>query len=225
MSPPKQNRIQKIFCTTREAADLLGVSIRTAQLWSENGLLAAWKTAGGHRRITRDSIERLLGRPDNAVARWVAHSTRESLLGTGMAAPATFRILVVEDDASLRRLYQVKLSRWPTKPEVVVASNGSEALDQIKLHEPDLLVADLQMPGMDGFHMLNTIFAAPEHSAMAVVVVSGLDPKEISRRGDVPAGIPILPKPIPFDRLASITAELVARRQAAATEPPTSTSI
>ena len=87
MSPPKQNPILKIFCTTREAADLLGVSIRTAQLWSENGLLAAWKTAGGHRRITRDSIEHLLGRPDNAVARWVAHSMRASPGGTGMAAP------------------------------------------------------------------------------------------------------------------------------------------
>ena len=37
-------KIEKTFCTTREAADLLGVSVGTTQLWVENGLLAAWKT-------------------------------------------------------------------------------------------------------------------------------------------------------------------------------------
>jgi excisionase family DNA binding protein len=52
--------IERSFCTTREAAEMLGVSLRTAQLWSESGLLDAWKTGGGHRRISRQSIERLL---------------------------------------------------------------------------------------------------------------------------------------------------------------------
>jgi excisionase family DNA binding protein len=50
--------VKKSFCTTREAATLLGVSVGTVQLWVENGLLQAWKTAGGHRRVMRDSIAR-----------------------------------------------------------------------------------------------------------------------------------------------------------------------
>ncbi len=50
----------KTFCTTQEAAKLLSVSLRTAQLWVESGLLEAWKTEGGHRRISRQSIESLL---------------------------------------------------------------------------------------------------------------------------------------------------------------------
>ncbi|WP_434089560.1 MerR family transcriptional regulator [Neopusillimonas aromaticivorans] len=37
--------------STREAADRLGVSVRTVQLWVESGVLDAWKTPGGHRRI------------------------------------------------------------------------------------------------------------------------------------------------------------------------------
>ena len=48
------------FWSTREAADLLGVSLRTVQLWTEAGVLKAWKTAGGHRRINRDSVMQLL---------------------------------------------------------------------------------------------------------------------------------------------------------------------
>ena len=55
--------IQKSFCTTREAAEILGISLRTAQLWVESGQLEAWKTEGGHRRIARVSIERLLANP------------------------------------------------------------------------------------------------------------------------------------------------------------------
>jgi excisionase family DNA binding protein len=57
MPPP---HIEKTFCTTREAAALLGVSIGTVQLWVESDLLQAWKTAGGHRRVLRDSVDRLL---------------------------------------------------------------------------------------------------------------------------------------------------------------------
>lgn len=39
---------------------MLGVSVATVQLWVESGLLDAWKTRGGHRRVQRASIERLL---------------------------------------------------------------------------------------------------------------------------------------------------------------------
>ena len=46
-------------CTTREAAELLGVSLRTIQLWVDNGVLEAWKTVGGHRRVSRQSIDAL----------------------------------------------------------------------------------------------------------------------------------------------------------------------
>lgn len=47
-----------LYCTTAEAARSLGVSIRTIQLWVDGGVLAAWKTVGGHRRILLDSVER-----------------------------------------------------------------------------------------------------------------------------------------------------------------------
>jgi excisionase family DNA binding protein len=136
-----QEKVQKTFCTTREAAKLLGVSLRTAQLWSESGLLEAWKTAGGHRRITRDSIECLLSLP-----------SKDVLLGASAAAESA-----------------------------------------------------------TGLH------SAPEFSGMTIVVVSGLDADEISRRGNVPEGIPILSKPIPFGRLEGIATELIeARRKAQA---------
>jgi len=48
---------EKTYYTTIETAKLLGVSVRTVQLWVENGSLEAWKTAGGHRRIVASSVD------------------------------------------------------------------------------------------------------------------------------------------------------------------------
>jgi excisionase family DNA binding protein len=198
--------VQKTFCTTREAASILGISLRTAQLWVENGLLEAWKTEGGHRRISRQSIEKLLVRPPS----------REIPSAT-VAVPATrppgnpLSILVVEDEAALRRVYELTMARWPMKPRVSSVSDGYEALIRIGLARPDLLISDLRMPGMDGFRMLQALRAQPELADMAVVVVTGLDPEEIINHGGIPDDIPVLPKPIPFSSLLSIAENLQQR--------------
>lgn len=55
--------LQSDIMTTREAADALGVAVSTVQKWVELGKLASWKTPGGHRRIPRDAVNRLL-QPD-----------------------------------------------------------------------------------------------------------------------------------------------------------------
>ncbi|MFY8043989.1 MAG: MerR family transcriptional regulator, partial [Rhodoferax sp.] len=45
--------------TTREVGEALGVAVRTVQLWVESGVLPAWRTAGGHRRIARAAVDKL----------------------------------------------------------------------------------------------------------------------------------------------------------------------
>ncbi len=181
---------------------MLSVSLRTAQLWTESGLLEAWKTEGGHRRIARQSIERLLADPKVRALPKVAE-----------IPPQTQKILVVEDDSALRRLYEVNIRRWPIPLEFSSADDGYEALIRIGHDKPDLLIADLQMPGMDGFRMLNTLCSMSELSGMQIVVVSGLDADEISARGGVPEGIPVFPKPIPFGALLDIAKKIVADKQ------------
>ena len=195
--------IEKTFCTTREAAKLLGISVRTVQLWVENGLLSAWKTAGGHRRVSRDAVESLLHKVV-ALPATINKATPEHGL----------KVLIVEDDVDLLRLYQARLSQWPMFPKVVVASNGFEALVKVGREVPDLLIADLGMAEMDGFRMLRLLKAMPELDNMAIVVVSGLSAEEISRRGGIPEGIPILPKPIPFNALLEIALHLKAGKLA-----------
>ena len=208
-------RVPMTYCTTREAADMLGISLRTAQLWVENGMLEAWKTEGGHRRIARASIEKLLANtPASSAA--PAHSAPDA-----PAEKRPFTILVAEDEPDLLRLYELNMMLWPMRPRVLTASNGFQALVMLGSQQPDMMVADLHMPGMDGFRMLHTLHKMPEAKPMTLVVVSGLDPEEVHARGGVPEGIAILPKPIPFDRLLRYAMEAAERMQAreAATSP------
>ncbi len=194
---------QTKFCTTREAAELLGISLKTAQLWTESGLLEAWRTEGGHRRIYRDSVSRLL-------------------LGGGVSKPANaenamphseaFRILVAEDDETLRKLYTFKLRIWPLAPQVTVAESGVAALLEIGRRQPDLLITDLKMPEMDGFRMLQTLRQMPELTEMKIIIVTGLDREEIAANGGLPDDILVFPKPIPFDKLEQSAEQIAAAK-------------
>ena len=197
------NNVEKTFCTTREAATLLGVSVGTVQLWVESGLLQAWKTAGGHRRVLRDSVESLLRKEPQA------RITAESAAAPVPAAPRRLRVLVVEDDATLLSLYQVKLSRWPMRPDVRTSADGFAALLRMSECWPDLLITDLHMPHIDGFAMLKILCKEPEMAHTTIVVVTGLDASAIEMGGGVPPGVEVLPKPISFDRLLAIATGIV----------------
>lgn len=59
MKPLQQPVTDDTILTTRDASQLLGVSVSTAQLWMESGALPSWKTPGGHRRCRLSDVQRL----------------------------------------------------------------------------------------------------------------------------------------------------------------------
>ena len=61
---------------------------------------------------------------------------------------ARYSILVVEDEHTLRRLLEYRLSK---QYHVRTAANGEEALDRTNEEIPDLIISDIMMPKMDGF--------------------------------------------------------------------------
>ncbi len=200
-------KVEKVFCTTSEAASILAISVGTVQLWVDNGLLEAWKTAGGHRRVTRESINKILHASPAAQPKTPASTASQTLIAERM------RVLVVEDDRDLLRLYQTMLSRWPMVPLVETSDNGIEALLAVERLKPDLLFIDLNIPGVDGFQMLSILNGKAGYEGMTAVVVSGLSPAEIAERGGLPPNILVLPKPISFDKLLAIATSVWAQKQ------------
>lgn len=178
------------FLTSREAAERLGVSLRTVQLWVEDGVLQAWKTAGGHRRIARGSVDRLVGEQQAAM----------NAAGGG----AALKVLVVEDEAALLDLYRAHFSAWELPVALRTASNGFDALMQIGAESPDVLIMDLNMPGVDGYQLVAELKRQQTMSGMQIIVVTGLAIDEVRASGRLPKSVQVFGKPIPFAGLHDV---------------------
>jgi len=174
-------------CSTREAADRLGVSLRTVQLWAEAGVLRAWKTPGGHRRILNSSVDELLQRRGGEIAR--------------RAPDGRYQVLVVEDEPDFRRLFELHLRSWELPLELQSVPSGFDALVRIGASRPDLLITDLRMPGIDGFEMLRALKSSGAISELEVIVVTALTEHTINERGGLPEGVTVLHKPLRFAQL------------------------
>jgi two-component system cell cycle response regulator len=85
----------------------------------------------------------------------------------------TARVLVVDDIMSNVKLLEAKLSAEYF--EVVTAFNGLEALARVEEHEPDIVLLDVMMPGMDGFEVCRRIKQNPKTAHVPVVMVTALD--------------------------------------------------
>ncbi len=192
--------------STREAAERLGVALRTVQLWVEGGVLPAWKTAGGHRRISRIAVERLISERTAALS-----GDAVLTVPSQPASETRLQVMVVEDEPELLRLFTMVITGWELPVTVTPARNGFEALLRMGQHCPDLLVTDLNMPGMDGFKMIASLRGVGQSfEGMEIVVVTALTPDEITRRGGLPAGVRVFHKPVPFDELEALVRERAA---------------
>lgn len=86
------------------------------------------------------------------------------------------RILIVDDLADIRQLYTRMLSRYNPALEVITAANGETALAQLRTAQPDLVLLDLVMPGMDGWQVLKEKQLDAAIKNIPVILVSAQDP-------------------------------------------------
>src|SRR5512146_832204 len=85
----------------------------------------------------------------------------------------TARVLVVDDILSNVKLLEAKLTAEYF--EVVTAFNGVEALAKVEECDPDIILLDVMMPGMDGFEVARRIKGNPKTAHVPVVMVTALD--------------------------------------------------
>lgn len=114
------------------------------------------------------------------------------------------RILVVEDDPSLRTVIRLVLEQ--AGHEIVEASNGRIALEQIEQGTPQLVVVDSRMPVLGGAELIERIRSEPECARLPVVLLTGLP-------GSVPEGLgadAIVAKPFEKKGLLDVIDRLLA---------------
>ncbi len=193
--------------TTREAGATLGVAVRTVQLWVESGVLPAWRTAGGHRRIARSAVEKLMSE------RALVLAPEQSAGSETSAKIRPTKILVVEDDPSLLELFSMVIDGWNFPVELILAVNGFEGLLCIGKRQPDVVITDLSMPGMDGFEMLRALKKPGSgFAALKLIVVSALGLSDIKERGGLPEDVIFFQKPVDFPKLEQLVKAMHVQR-------------
>lgn len=88
-----------------------------------------------------------------------------------MARP--IRILLVEDDLELRRLYELRLTTEGF--EVVVATDGEEAVVKALATEPDFIILDLMLPKQGGIHVARILKSNPLSKDIPILILTAYD--------------------------------------------------
>jgi excisionase family DNA binding protein len=190
-------------CTTQQAASLLGMSVTSVQQLVEAGEIEAWKTRGGHRRI-----------PLSAVQAFKAAVASKGHVGAAFAAATvnTLSVLLVEDNALQRGIYETQISSWKLPLDLRVCENGYKALIDITSVKPDVLLLDIVMQGIDGYEIMQTVMSYPEFAEVDIAIITSLSLEDLARRGGVPVGVTYFPKPVSQDELRGYIRACCARK-------------
>jgi CheY-like chemotaxis protein len=124
----------------------------------------------------------------------------------------TKKILLIED--TLEALENLRDLLTMEGFEVIMATNGAEALSKLYLYTPDLIITDLRMPKMDGFEFIKKVKTINDLRSIPVVVFSANATPENEQKSLDLGAVLFLKKPCPTEiLLESITALLILGRK------------
>lgn len=92
------------------------------------------------------------------------------------------KVMLVEDDNNLREIYEARL--LAEGYEIVSAQDGEEALAMAVKEKPDLIIADIMMPKISGFDMLDILRSTPETKETKVIMMTALSQAEDKQRAN-----------------------------------------
>ena len=182
--------------STLETGKRLGLAVRSVQLMVDRGELMAWKTPGGHRRIARASVEQW-------EAQRAGHSAGATRMDKGEVAAAPppavavgrQRVLLIEDSVHYQRLVSLLVGDAFADVELHVASDGITGLTMYGQLQPDVLIIDVLLPGIDGPTLIATLRSQPQFAHSRLIVITSLDEAERAPYAYALAGVPLVHKP------------------------------
>lgn len=133
------------------------------------------------------------------------------------------KILLVEDDNNLREIFEMRLRAEGY--DTLTASDGEEALVAALKEKPELIIADIMMPKMSGFEMLETLRAAPDTNNIKVIMMTALGQAEDQARGEKLGVVKYLVKSqVTLEDFVRVVKEVVQPGAKSDTEQPDKTT-
>jgi excisionase family DNA binding protein len=176
--------------TTHDISRLLQVDPSTVSKWIDRGLLIAFRTPGGHRRVRGTDLRSFL----------IAHEMPvPEELGTG-----TIRLLVVDDEKAaldaLRRAFK------PHAPgvEVTTTTSGVEALLAVSELKPHGMLIDLNMPDLDGVEVIRRIRARKPLESVRLIAMTGGASKDLIDQATKAGAVAVYSKPVDVQQVLEL---------------------
>ncbi len=120
------------------------------------------------------------------------------------------RILIVDDQADNRQLLELILE--PEGFVLLTASNGAEALALAAREQPDVILLDAVMPGMNGYQVATQLSSDPATRDIPIVMITGLSGDDARALGVAAGAVGFLSKPVRrADVYAQVDAALLAK--------------
>ena len=116
-----------------------------------------------------------------------------------------YRVLVVDDVPLNQLLVEKMLSRYHFT--VHKASNGLEAMREILVFKPSIILLDIMMPVMDGFEVIRKVRENPAYADIKIVVLSALNSNEDILKAYTLGAQDFITKPIVLDKLTNSVAK------------------
>src|ERR1035437_5785845 len=144
--------------STFAIAEMLHVDPSSVANWIDQGILKAFRTPGGHRRVLEEDLADFLRR-------------RKMPLPPDVRAKPG-RIIVVDDDKAVAGVIARSIREQFPKYEVLEAYDGFQAGGMVATLKPDLVILDLKMPGMDGHEVCRAIKSQPDTQHTEIIAIT-----------------------------------------------------
>ena len=175
---------------------MLGMAVRSVQLMVDRGELEAWKTPGGHRRILRSSVDRWrASRGAGASEARPAQAVPAGVVAPAARRPGKRRMLLIEDSVHYQNLIGLLLHQSFPELELHVADDGIAGLALAGQLQPEILIVDILLPGIDGGTLITSLRSHPQFAETRLIVVTSLDEEQRKPYAFALAGVPVVHKP------------------------------
>ena len=166
--------------------------------------IAAREAAAERERLAaaQAEIERLAAARAEAEQQAAEQAERERLslvqVKTPVKGPAQSLVMVVDDSKVVR----IKTGRLLAAHhyQVAYANDGLEAVQQLRAQRPDVVITDVEMPGMDGFALTRHVRAEAALAGIPVIMITAADERHRDEASQAGVSV-LLGKPYPEDEL------------------------
>jgi excisionase family DNA binding protein len=199
--------------STLEAARILGLAVRSVQLMVDRGDLDAWKTPGGHRRITRVSVDRWRTTPRKANSGAEGGAANRADGPSAGEKDGRTKVLLIEDSVHFQNLVTLLLRQQFPDLSLHVAGDGISGLVMAGKLQPEILMVDILLPGIDGAALIGSLRSHPQFSDSQLIVITSLDTEQLKPYAFALQNLPVVHKPRLIADLPPLLTQAVARLQ------------